>query len=77
MKKLFTIFLVLVLTVMLAACGGGSSGSTYGSSTKTSDTCTYTYSDGTVCGAACNKYSGLCDYHFEQLDKTYHDILGE
>lgn len=54
-----------------------SSGKSGGSTTKSQeDTCTYKYSDGSVCGAKTNKYSGLCDKHFEDLYETYQSLGG-
>lgn len=43
--------------------------------TNSKSTCGYKYSDGSVCGAPTNKYNGLCDRHFEELDDTYNSLV--
>ena len=55
-----------------------SSNNSSGSSSKSlsKPTCGFKYADGSVCGLKTNKYDGLCDYHFEQLDSIYNDLVG-
>lgn len=43
---------------------------------ESEETCKYKYSDGSVCGDPINNYKDLCDYHFEQLNDTYNDYVG-
>lgn len=46
------------------------------SSYSSSGKCQFKYSDGSVCGRSTNKYNGLCDEHFNQLNDTYNDLIG-
>ena len=73
-KKISGTEISLNTTIVSLSEGRVANGS-YGGSSK--GTCGYKYSDGTICGAPCNKYSGLCDYHFNELDNTYHSLLGD
>lgn len=63
-------------TVESGSYGGTSSvkSGSYGGTSKT-NTCTYTYSDGSVCGAPCNHHKGLCDRHFNELNDTYNSLI--
>ena len=52
-----------------------SSNSYNSNSSYSSDTCKYTYSSGSVCGAKTNKYTDLCDAHFNELNSIYQDFV--
>lgn len=44
---------------------------------STGQSCSYKYLDGGVCGKPCNKYDGLCDNHFKQLNDVYMSLVGQ
>lgn len=44
------------------------------SSKKNTSKCQFKYPNGTVCGASLNKYSNLCDYHYDYLNDSYNYV---
>ena len=76
-------FGLLIITIMVilifftfAFCGSSSSKTSSRSNSveQTSNTCGYQYPDGSVCGKPCNKYDGLCDQHFDELNSTFNYV---
>ena len=74
MKKIFVLIMVLIIAMLsLTACGGSSSYSSSGSSSRT---CQYKENGKRVCSRSADS-GNFCSYHQGYLDSIYEGLVGD